>query len=122
MIDVTKLPEYIKTLLSDKTKVFIGDLPSLSDEGVGIALEEGSSEHRYFGNFKSLERPYIRITIRSIKYIDGMDRAESIKKDLNAFTDDNILQCLIAGSPMYIGKNQQKLHEIQLLFYITLKE
>lgn len=122
MIEATKLPEYIKTLLTDKNKVFIGDLPSLSDEGVGIALEEGSAEHRYFGSFKSLERPYIRITIRSIKYTDGMNRAESIKKDLNNLTNENILQCLVAGSPMYIGKNQQKLHEIQLLFYITLKE
>ena len=122
MVEVTKLPEYIKTLLSDKTKVFIGDLPSLSDEGVGILLEEGSADSRYFGGYKSLARPYIRITIRTKTYPSGMERAESIKKDLDKYTDDNILQCLSAGSPMYIGKNQQKLHEIQLLFYITLKE
>ena len=122
MIDVTKLPEYIKTLLTDKDKVFIGDLPSLSEEGVGILLEEGSSDSRYFGQYKSLARPYIRITIRSKKYVSGMERAESIKKDLDKYTDENILQCFIAGSPMYIGKNEQKLHEIQLLFYITLKE
>nr|DAF76550.1 MAG TPA: hypothetical protein [Caudoviricetes sp.] len=122
MIDVTKLPEYIKTLLTDKDKVFIGDLPSLSEEGVGILLEEGSSDSRYFGQYRSLARPYIRITIRSKKYVPGMERAESIKKDLDKYTDENILQCLIAGSPMYIGKNEQKLHEIQLLFYITLKE
>ena len=69
-----------------------------------------------------MARPFIRITIRTSKYIDGMDRAEEIKKDLDKYTDENILQCLVAGSPMYIGKNQQKLHEIQLLFYITLKE
>lgn len=122
MVEVTKLPEYLKNLLSIKDKVFIGDLPSLSEEGVGIVLEEGSSELRYFGQKKSLERPWIRFTIRTKTYADGMLRADSIKKDLNRFTDDNILQCLISGSPMYIGKNQQKLHEIQLLFYITLKE
>lgn len=122
MINVTKLPEYIKTLLTDKDKVFIGDLPSLSEEGVGILLEEGSSDNRYFGQYKSLARPYVRITIRSKKYVSGMERAEGIKKDLDKYTDENILQCLIAGSPMYIGKNEQKLHEIQLLFYITLKE
>lgn len=122
MIEVTKLPEYIKNKLSNKDKVFIGDLPSLSDEGVGISLEEGSEALHYFGQSRSLERPWIRITIRTKTYVTGMDRASSINKDLNKYTDTNILQCLAAGSPMYIGKNQQKLHEIQLLFYITLKE
>lgn len=121
-IEVTKLPEHIKDLLSNGDKVFIGDLPSLADEGVGIVLEKGSEDLRYFGGSKSLARPLVRFTIRASSYVSGMSRAEQIKKDLDKHTDEDILQCLIAGSPTYIGKNQQKLHEIQLLFYIVLKE
>lgn len=122
MIPVTKLPEHIKGLLSNQSKVFIGDLPSLTEEGVGIVLEAGTENPSYFGDYRSLSSPYIRITIRSREYTSGMNRAESIKQDLDRHTDEHILSCIINGSPMYIGRNQQKLHEIQLLFYIILKE
>lgn len=122
MILVTQLPEYLLNKLTNKSKVFIGDLPSLSDEGVGIALEEGAQNHLYFGGCSNVTCPYIRFTIRTKKYVDGMARAEQIKTDLNLLTNENILQCLISGAPMYIGKNQQQLHEIQVLFYIKLKE
>lgn len=122
MFKVTELPEHIRSLIVDVGEVFVGDLPSLVDEGIGIVLEEGSENHIYFGMPRSLSRPYIRITIRSKSYESGMDAAESIKGTLDKYTDEHILQCLISGSPMYIGRNQQKIHEIQLLFYITLKE
>lgn len=119
MIEVTALPEYLVNLLQNKTKVFIGDLPSLSDEGVGVALENGTTNSTYFG-MHSCYNPYIRFTVRTKKYIDGMARAEQIKQDLNMYHDDSILKCTIIGSPMYIGKNQQSLHEIQILFQVSV--
>lgn len=122
MISVVELPEYMKSMFPITKKVYIGDLPSYSEEGIAIALEDGYSDLSYFGQKKSLARPLIRITIRSKLYKDGMEAADKINDKFNKFTDDNILLCIATGSPMYLGRTAEKLHEIQLIFAVTLKE
>lgn len=118
---VTELPDKIYQILSDKTNLTIGDIPSLTEEGVGIILLAGLEDDRYFGK-RSLAKPMVQIPIRSKTYQSGMRRAEQIKGDLDGYTDDDILQCLISGSPTYLGRNQQKLHELTITFKIQLKE
>ena len=43
---VTELPDKIYQILSDKTNLTIGDIPSLTEEGVGIILLAGLEDAR----------------------------------------------------------------------------
>lgn len=121
MIPVTSVPEHFKKVLTGVRNLYIGDQPSLAEECVCLTLEDGMEDLRYFGQRNSNARPMLVINIRSTKYLDAMDMAELLRDRLNNYHDDDIAGCYISGSPVYLGRNQQKLHEAMLSFLVSLR-
>lgn len=107
---------------------FVGDLPSLSDVGCGIVLLEGVSNLEYFAEREhefgesTLFKPLLRFVLRTKTYPRGSEWSDAIRECLHRYHDDFILSCVLRGSPMYLGRNSEKLHEFQLTFSTIIKE
>lgn len=117
--------EKIYDLLPQKWPKVIGDLPSTNDVAVGIIEYDGVGSTEYFGKANaSLFNPVVKIVIRSNSYEEGQTWADEAKNLLHRYQNENtgILSCLIVGSPVYLGRNEQKLHEFQVVFNISIKE
>lgn len=135
MAKLSELGEYIYALEVFPEAVkprFIGELPSLSDEGCGIVLLDGMSSLEYFAprasgvttpqEGESLFSPIIRFVIRTKTYPKGAEWSELIKDALHRYTDDTLLQCMFQGAVLYLGRSSEKLHEFQLTFSTIVKE
>lgn len=117
--------EKIYDLLPQEWPLVIGDLPSTNDIAVGIIEYDGATSTEFFGAFNcTVFNPIVKIVIRHTSYPEGQAWAEEIKDTLHRFHDEDsgILSILIAGSPIYLGRNEQKLHEFQTTFNISIKE
>ena len=117
--------EKIQGLLPQEWPLVIGDLPSTSDVVVGIMEYDGATSTEYFGDQnKSLFNPIVKIVIRHTSYPEGQAWADDVKDKLHRYHNEDIgvLSCLMVGTPMYLGRNEQKLHEFQVTFNISTKE
>ena len=115
----------IYDLLPQEWPLTIGDLPSAADTAVSIVEYDGATSTEYFGvSNESLFNPIIKIVIRHTSYPEGQTWAEKVKDTLHRYhnKDIGILSILMAGTPMYLGRNEQKLHEFQVTFNISIKE
>lgn len=86
---------------------------------------DGATSTEYFGaTNKSLFNPIVKIVIRHKSYLMGQEWSEEVKNKLHRFHNEDIgiLSILMAGTPMYLGRNEQKLHEFQVTFNISIKE
>lgn len=120
---IEHLGEYIQQLLSKKVSpVFVGDLPSLSTEGVAIILADGEVNTSYFGMKNTIYYPLITIAIRTAEYAVGSKYCETIREILHEHTSEKILGIAQQGAVMYLGRNEQKLCEFQLTFRIIVEE
>lgn len=110
-------------LPSDLPKV-IGDLPSTSNVVVGIVEYDGSTSTEYFGarDVSSIYAPIVKIVIRHTSYATGQQWAAQIRDVLHRYHDDNLLSIMLVGAPIYLGRNEQKLHEFQITFRTQVKE
>lgn len=119
------IAEKIHDLLPQDWPLVIGDLPSSADIVVGIMEYDGATSTEYFGTTnKSLFNPIVKIVIRHSSYPMGRDWADEVKNILHRYHNEDIgiLSILMAGTPMYLGRNEQKLHEFQVTFNISIKE
>jgi hypothetical protein len=125
--------EKIYDLLPQKWPLVLGDLPATADVVVGIIEYDGATSTEYFGGGdryaynetpKSIFNPIVKIVIRHESYSEGQTWAEEVKNTLHRYYDEytGILSILMVGTPMYLGRNEQKLHEFQVTFNITVKE
>ena len=117
--------EKIYNLLPQDWPLVIGDLPSAEDVVVGIVEYDGATSTEYFGVMnKSVFNPIVKIVIRHSMYSTGQAWAEEVKDTLHRYHNEDmgILSILMAGTPMYLGRNAQKLHEFQITFNISIKE
>lgn len=117
--------EKIYDLLPQEWPLVIGDLPSAADVAVGIVEYDGATSTEFFGaTNKSLFNPVVKIVIRHTSYSEGQTWADEVKNVLHRYHNEavGILSCLIAGVPIYLGRNEQKLHEFQVTFNISIKE
>lgn len=116
--------EKIYDLLPQDWPLVIGDLPSTMDTVVGIVVYDGATSTEYFGIAKSIFNPIVKIVIRHTSYPTGREWADEVKNTLHRYHDEysGILSILMAGVPMYLGRNEQKLHEFQVTFNISIKE
>ena len=117
--------EKIYDLLPQEWPLVIGDLPSTSEIAVGIIEYDGATSTEYFGTVDtSVFNPIVKIVIRHQTYEKGREWAETVKNTLHRYYDgsNGILSCLIVGTPVYLGRNEQKLHEFQVTFNISIKE
>lgn len=117
--------ERIYDLLPQEWPLVIGDLPSTNEVAVGIMEYNGATSTEFFGAVNcTVFNPIVKIVIRHTSYPEGQAWAEVLKSTLHRFHDESIgiLSCLMVGTPMYLGRNEQKLHEFQVTFNISIKE
>lgn len=114
--------EKIYDLLPNTLPKFIGDLPSSSDSAVAIMEYSSNVGTEYFGQPTSLYQPVVKIVIRTPSYETGSSWAEEVKEILHKHYDDFFLSILIVGTPIYLGRDEMKLHEFQVTFKTQIKE
>ena len=86
---------------------------------LGCSQRIGNAEYFSFG---TVCRPVIKIVIRNQSYAQAQQYIEDIKQVLHRHHDDYFISILMQGYPMYLGKDEQKLHEFQIVFNIKVKE
>lgn len=103
--------------------VFIGEIPSQSDEGVALAPTDLETRYWFLGQEESIVTPYIQCSIRTKEYLKGENFSDILLKVLNGtIEDENLLGIRPITYTNYLGKNEDKLHEFQLTFKVILKE
>lgn len=118
------LEDKILGLLPSTLPATIGDLPGLSRNAVGIVVYDGIGNLEYFRSDASstLYQPVVKIVIRNSSYEQGAQWVQQVREALHRHSDNDFLSILMVGSPMYLGKSDQKLHEFQITFRILTKE
>lgn len=121
---ISDVPKYLHKLIFKKVKptVFIGDVPSLADEGISIKMLDGNPNSKYFGESPDLYEPMYQIFIRTKDYEAGATSAQTIKDTLDEYSDRSLKSLTLVGSILYLGRSEQKMHEFQLTFTAILKE
>lgn len=115
------IEQHVKDLLPADLPVYLGDLPSGVINAIGIVLFNGAYNSEYFA-FGTVFKPVVKIVIRNQSYATARQWAETIKATLHRHTDDFFISILMRGYPMYLGKDEQKLHNFQVTFNIEVKE
>ena len=121
---IENLCEYIWNLIPQKDvpKRFIGDMPSLSDEGVALAITDGQEVTSFFGTPNTLARPNLRCFVRTKEYRPGATLSRNVYSSIQGYHDEDVLGIVVQGSTNYLGKNEEKLHEFQTNFKVLVKE
>lgn len=114
--------EKIYDLLPDTLPKYIGDLPSSPDTAVAIMEYSSDDGTYYFSKPYSLFRPVIKIVVRTPSYEVGRDWVEEIKETLHRYHDSFFVSILTIGTPIYLGRDEMKLHEFQVTFRTQIKE
>lgn len=108
----------------------IGDLPGTQKNEIGLIFYDGATNTEYFGPRvgSTVFQPIMKCVARNSSYEVAKEWIESIKNALHRYSDSGeglegeILSILMVGSPMYLGRNEQKFHEFQVTFNIQVKE
>lgn len=118
------IPEYIRKLILRRVRlaVFVGDVPSLAEEGIAVKMLEGNPNSVYFGEIPNMYEPMYQILIRVGDYTVGAASAQAVKDILDGYTDKNLQALTLVGSILYLGRSEQKMHEFQLTFTAIIKE
>ena len=118
------IEDRILGLLPSSLPATIGDLPGTSQNAVCIMLYNGNPNTEYFGSSDSstVYQPIVKIVVRNQSYEQAASWIKLIKEALHRHVDDYFMSILLVGSPLYLGKSDQKLHEFQIVFRIQVKE
>lgn len=108
----------------------IGDLPGTQKNEICLMFYDGATNTEYFGcrQGSTIFQPILKCVVRNNSYEAGKKWVEELKESLHRYSDAGegvegmILSILMAGSPMYLGRNSQKFHEFQITFKIQTKE
>lgn len=115
--------EYIQELLmAEDLPAVIGDLPGSEDNNVCILMSGSYPNTEYMGErtCSTLFNPAIKIVVRNKSYEEGQEWVDQAQNTLHRYHDDKIVSSLLVGSPRYLGRSMQKLHEFQLLFDVQI--
>ena len=115
----------IKDLLAQvNIPATIGDLPGNRDNAVAIIAFDGPGNLEYFGgkSDSTIYQPTVKIVVRHSSYEVATQWLETIKDTLHRYNNESVLSIFLVGTPMYLGKSPQKLHEFQIVFSIKIKE
>lgn len=118
------IEDKIQGLLPVDMPSTIGDLPSTRANGVSIVMYDGNYNTEYFGGRtrSTVFQPVAQLIVRHESYEAAKAWVDAIQDALHRHTDDYFLSILLAGSPMYLGRSDQKLHEFRITFNIQTKE
>lgn len=113
--------QHIYDLLPATLPKVIGELPSTATNAVGIILFNGAANLEY-SQFDTVYQPVVKIVIRNKSYEEAQQQILDIKNALHKHSDDFFMSIFMQGYPVYLGKDDQKLHEFQIVFNIQVKE
>ena len=99
----------------------IGDLPATASNAVAIMLFNGVANLEYF-QCDTVYKPVVKIVVRNSSYDVAQQQILDIRNVLHKYTDDYFMSIYMQGYPVYLGKDEQKLHEFQIVFNIQVKE
>lgn len=116
--------EKLQGLLPSTLPVTIGDLPSTQNDSICIIMYDGGFNTEYFGKKPdpvTVLQPVAKFVVRHHSYEVAKQWIEQIQDTLHRHTDDYFLSILLAGTPLYLGRSAQKLHEFQVTFNIQVR-
>lgn len=113
--------KHIYDLLPATLPKVIGDLPATASDAVAIMLFNGVANLEYF-QCATVYKPVIKIVVRNSSYDTAQQQILDIRNALHKHTDDYFMSIYMQGYPVYLGKDEQKLHEFQIVFNIQVKE
>lgn len=113
--------KHIYDLLPATLPKVIGDLPATASNAVAIMLFNGATNLEYF-QCDTVYKPVIKIVVRNSSYEAAQQQNLVIRNALHKHTDDYFMSIFMQGYPVYLGKDEQKLHEFQIIFNIKVKE
>lgn len=120
---LSTLCEHVLEYLPDAIDLkFVGEMPSLSDEGVAVMVYSGNFNTQYLGMKSTLFRPVLKFVIRTCSYPKGSEWSQLIKDTFHEFSSDEIMEMNLVGTPIYLGRTEEKLHEFQVTFQTVVKE
>lgn len=102
----------------------IGDLPGTQRDEVCLMLYDGVANDEYFGGRvdSTIYQPIVKVIVRNHSYEVAKQWIDYVKNAFHRYTGGEVLSIFMVGSPMYLGRNSQKLHEFQVTFNIKMKE
>ena len=114
----------IYDLLPESLPKAIGDLPSAPDAIIAIMEYSNNAGTEYFGMSEgiSIYQPVVKIVARTPSYEEGCNWMGQIKDILHRYHDDFFLGIFVVGTPIYLGRDEMKLHEFQVTFKTQTKE
>ena len=115
------LEQKIKALVPPGVPTVIGDLPSTASNIVAIRLFDGGANDAYFGT-DTVFHPVVKFVARHASYETMRSWIDSIKEKFQHYHDDYFMSVHMVGYPMYLGRGELKLHEMQVTFRIEVKE
>lgn len=113
--------KHIYDLLPATLPKVIGDLPATATNAVAIMLFNGVANLEYF-QCDTVYKPVVKIVVRNSSYEVAQQQISVIRNTLHKHTDDYFMSIFMQGYPVYLGKDEQKLHEFQIVFNIQVKE
>lgn len=113
--------QHIYDLLPATLPKVIGDLPSTTTDMVAIILYNGASNLEYF-QFDTVYKPVVKLVVRNRSYEEAQQQIQDIKNALHKHSDDFFMSIYMQGYPVYLGRDEQKLHVFQIVFNIQVKE
>ena len=111
----------LKRLLPTGVPVVIGELPSSSTNIVAMILYNGNVNTEYFGK-STVFQPIVKFVARHSSYEVMRFWIDQIKGALHQYHDEYFLGIHLVGSPTYLGRGSTKLHEMQIVFRLEVKE
>lgn len=116
--------EYLLKLLPPELPATVGDLPATSTEAIALIELDSDVSTEYFGprQGSSIFNPLIKIVERTASYAQGKAWGNQIKTLLHRYHDDMLMSVMAVGDLIYLGRNEQKLHEFQITFQVQVKE
>lgn len=111
----------LKQLLPTGVPVVIGELPSSSTNVVAMMLYNGNVNTEYFGK-STVFQPIVKFVARHSSYEAMRSWVDQIKRALHQYHDEYFLGIHLVGSPTYLGRGSTKLHEMQIVFRLEVKE
>lgn len=111
----------LRELIPNSIPTVIGDLPSTATNIVALMLYDGGTNDEYFGK-DTVYHPVVKCVIRHASYETMRLWSDQLKNALHQHHDDYFMSIHIVGTPSYLGRGPAKLHEMQCVFRLEVKE
>lgn len=102
---------------------YIGDLPELQMDCIAIRPVDGYPSTVYLGMPATLE-PLVEVITRAQRYEVGQEMYNAALKATHNYANEEagILQCVVTGSPGYLGRDTEGFGEWHFILHVSLSD